>query len=229
MFKIYNIRVIVFQIDGYTGNCFTYIYEMGELLYKPNPDASIVCLLNFGNSHFELIIILSHPTLQKTSYYNNIFKLNKDIKLQTTSPKVKIYDSEYFFDFVLERSFLINSNPHIIIIEDGFFSHNIDGEKMKKFDTILKSNLPNITIIQEMQFLQKNNLLSNGYPYNFYFTNETSREIINSTYKTLDNINVIGAFEIFDKFSNFITNITEYDFIKYSSSCPVDNVTLIKN
>ena len=67
------------------------------------------------------------------------------------------------------------------------------------------------------------------YPYNFYFTNETSREIINSTYKTLDNINVIGAFETFDKFSNFITNITEYDFIKYSSSCPVDNVTLIKN
>ena len=135
----------------------------------------------------------------------------------------------YFFDFVFEGSFLINLNPHIIIIEDGFFSHNIDGEKMKKFDTTLKSNLPNITIIQEMQFLQKNNLLSNGYPYNFYFTNETSREIINSTYRTLDNINVIGAFETFDKFSNFITNITEYDFIKYSSSCPVDNVTLIKN
>jgi hypothetical protein len=73
---------------------------------------------------------------------------------------------------------------------------------MKKFDTTLKSNLPNITIIQEMQFLQKNNLFSNGYPYNFYFTNETSRAIINSKYKKLDNINVIRAFEIFDKFKN---------------------------
>lgn len=161
------------------------------------------------------IIILSHPTLKKTSYYNNIFKLNKDIKLQTPSPspKVKIYDSEYFFDFVLEGSFLINSNPHIIIIEDGFFSHNIDGEKMKKFNTILKSNLPNITIIQEMQFLQKNNLPYDEYPYNFYFTNETSRAIIDSTYKTLENINVIGTF---DKFNNFISNITEYDFVKYN-------------
>jgi len=165
------------------------------------------------------IIILSHPTLQKTSYYNNIFKSNKNIKLQTPSPKVKIYDSEYFFDFVLEGSFLINSNPHIIIIEDGFFSHNIDGEKMKKFDTILKSNLPNITIIQEMQFLQKNNLPHDsmlntfGYSYNFYFTNEMSRAIIDSTYKTLENINVI---ETFDEFNNFITNITEYDFVKYN-------------
>ena len=87
------------------------------------------------------IIILSHPTLKKTSYYNNIFKLNKDIKLQTPSPKVKIYDSEYFFDFVLEHSFLINSNPHIIIIEDGFFSHNIDVEKMKKFNDQRKSKI----------------------------------------------------------------------------------------
>ena len=97
-----------------------------------------------------------------------------------------------------------------------FFSYNIDGEKMKKFDTILKSNLPNITIIQEMQFLQKNNLLYNGYPYNFYFTNETSRAIINSTYKIIDNTNMIETFGTFDKFNNFITNITEYDFVKYN-------------
>ena len=170
-----------------------------------------------NNLGFYTIIILSHPTLKKTSYYNNIFKSNKDIKLQTPSPKIKIYDSEYFFDFLLEGSFLINSNPHIIIIEDGFFSHNIDGEKMEKINTILKSNLPNITIIQEMQFLQKNNLpYDEYYPYNFYFTNETSRAIIDSTYKTLENINMIETFGTFDKFSNFITNITEYDFVKYN-------------
>ena len=159
------------------------------------------------------IIILSHPTLKKSSYYNNIFKSNKNII--SPSPTVKIYDSEYFFDFVLERSFLINSNPHIIIIEDGFFSHNINGEKMKKFNAILKSNLPNITIIQEMQFLQKNNFLNDCYPYNLYFTNETSRAIINSTYKLLENINMIETLGTLDKFSNFITNITEYDFIKH--------------
>jgi len=159
------------------------------------------------------IIILSHPTLKKSSYYKNIFKSNKDIILP--SPTVKIYDSEYFFDFVLEHSFLINSNPHIIIIEDGLFSHNIDDEKMKNFNAILKSNLPNITIIQEMQFLQKNDLQYDCYPYNFYFTNETSRAIINSTYKTLENINMIKPLETFDKFSNFITNITKYDFIKH--------------
>ena len=67
-----------------------------------------------------------------------------------------------------------------------------------------------------MQFLQKNNLPYDSYPYNFYFTNETSRAIIDSTYKILENINVIDKFGTFDKFSNFITNITEYDFIKYS-------------
>ena len=161
------------------------------------------------------IIILSHPTLKKSSYYNNIFKSNKDII--SPLPRVKIYDSEFFFDFVLERSFLINSNPHIIIIEDGFFSHNIDDEKMKKFYAILKSNLPNITIIQEMQFLQENenNLHYAYYPYNFYFTNETSRAIIYSTYKTLKNINMIETLGTLDKFSNFITNITEYDFIEH--------------
>ena len=159
------------------------------------------------------IIILSHPTLKKSSYYNNIFKSNKDII--SPSPTVKIYDSKYFFDFVLKRSFLINSNPHIIIIEDGFFSNNIDDEKMKKFNAILKSNLPNITIIQEIQFLQENNLHYPCYPYNFYFTNETSKAIIYSTYKTLENINMIEILGTLDKFSNFITNIIEYDFIKY--------------
>ena len=152
------------------------------------------------------IIILCHPTLQKTSFYNNIFKSNKEIK----SPKVKIYDTEYFFDFILENTFLINSNPHIIIIEDGFFCYNVDYKKIEKFNTKLMSNLPNITIFQEMQFLKNINYLSID-PYIFYFTNEKSTDIIYSTYTILKNVNSI---ETFVEFSNLITNISEYDFIK---------------
>ena len=82
MFKIYNIRVIIFQIDGYDGNCFTYIYEMGELLYQPNLDASIVCLLNFGNSHFELIIKPDYEQLLRVKeFYNRNIDHNDTSKL----------------------------------------------------------------------------------------------------------------------------------------------------
>jgi hypothetical protein len=170
-----------------------------------------------NNLAFYTITMLVHPTLTNSFDYKNIVKSNKEIK----SPKIQIYDTQYFFDFAFENTFRINPNGHIIIIIDGFFSHDIDNEKLDKFHTMLKSNLPNITIIQEMQFLQKKYLLPNGYPYNLYFTKETSITMIESAYKTLENINWKenkNEIEKINKFYNFITNITEYNFVIYTSN-----------
>jgi hypothetical protein len=176
------------------------------------------------NIHSDLnnytITILSNSDLKNSSILNDIFELDEGIK----SKKIQIYDSEYFFNFAFENTFKINPsninpsninpsniNPqgHIIIIEDGFLFNYTD-EKVSKFFSYIKSNLSTITLIQEMQFLQKKFIFTEHLP-DIYLTKETNKQIIDSTYKMISHN---GMFESFGEFENLVLNIKEYDFVK---------------
>jgi hypothetical protein len=186
------------------------------------------------------ITILSNSDLKNSSILNDIFELDEGIKSKKIQIYDSEYFFNFAFEntFKINPSNInpsninpsninpsninpsninpsninpsnINPQGHIIIIEDGFLFNYTD-EKVSKFFSYIKSNLSTITLIQEMQFLQKKFIFTEHLP-DIYLTKETNKQIIDSTYKMISHN---GMFESFGEFENLVLNIKEYDFVK---------------